>query len=75
VSSRAPRWAPIVPAENKQDKLGTSVTLPMQSAISSVGFFPVGTCLLGPRRGYLQKGLRSSSQSKLSKSQIRWLME
>jgi len=28
-SSRAPRWAPIVPAENKQDKLGTSVTLPM----------------------------------------------
>ena len=28
-SSRAPRWAPIVPVENKQDKLGTSVTLPM----------------------------------------------
>jgi len=28
-SSRAPRWVPIVPAENKQDKLGTSVTLPM----------------------------------------------
>jgi len=28
-SSRAPRWAPIVPTENKQDKLGTSVTLPM----------------------------------------------
>jgi len=28
-SSRAPWWAPIVPAENKQDKLGTSVTLPM----------------------------------------------
>jgi len=27
--SRAPRWAPIVPAENKQDKLGTNVTLPM----------------------------------------------
>jgi len=27
-SSRAPQWAPIVPAENKQDKLGTSVTLP-----------------------------------------------
>ena len=22
------RWAPIVPAKNKQDKLGTSVTLP-----------------------------------------------
>jgi len=43
----------IVPAENKQDKLGTSVTLPMQSAISSIGFFLVGTCLLGPRRGYL----------------------
>jgi len=40
-------------AENKQDKLGTSVTLPMQSVISSVGLFPVGTCLLGPRRGYL----------------------
>ena len=43
----------IVPAKNKQDKLGTSVTLPMQSVISSVGLFPVGTCLLGPRRGYL----------------------
>ena len=37
-----------VPVENKQDKLGTSVTLPMQSVISSVGLFPVGTCLLGP---------------------------
>ena len=29
VLSRAPRWAPIVPVENKQDKLGTSVNLPM----------------------------------------------
>jgi len=29
VLSRVPWWAPIVPAENKQDKLGTSVTLPM----------------------------------------------
>jgi len=28
-SSRAPQWAPIVPAENKQDQLGTSITLPM----------------------------------------------
>jgi len=28
-SSCVPRWAPIVPAEKKQDKLGTSVTLPM----------------------------------------------
>jgi len=64
-----------VPVENKQDKLGTSVTLPMQSVISSVGLFPVGTCLLGPRRGYLQKGFRNSSQSKLLKSQIRWLMK
>jgi len=27
-SSHAPRWAPIVLAENKQDKLGKSVTLP-----------------------------------------------
>jgi len=71
VLSRAPWWAPIVPAENKQNKLGTSVTLHMQSAISSVGLFPVGTCLLGPMRGYLQKGLRSSSQPKLLKSQIR----
>jgi len=32
-----------------------------------------GTCRFGPRRGYLQKGLRSSSKSKLSKGQIRWL--
>jgi len=31
-----------VPVENKQDKLGTSVTLPMQSAISSVVLFLVG---------------------------------
>jgi len=51
----------VVRAENKQDKLGTSITFSMQSAISSVGLFSVGTCLLGPRRGYLQKGLRSSS--------------
>jgi len=43
------------------NKLGTSITLPMQSAISSIGLFPIGTCLLRPRRGYLQKGLRSSS--------------
>jgi len=57
VLSRAPRWAPIIPAGNKQDKLGTSVTLPMQSAISLVGLFLVSTCLLGLGRSYLQKGL------------------
>ena len=28
-SSRASRWTPIVPAENKQNKLGTNVTFPM----------------------------------------------
>ena len=40
-------------------------------AISSIGLFPSSRYPLGPGRGYLQKGLRSLSQPKLSKSQIR----
>jgi len=67
-------------AENKQDMSDTSITLPW-SAISSVGFFPVDIYRLwvsqsdqfGPGRGYLQKGLRSSSQRNLLESQIWWL--
>jgi len=62
----------IVPAENKQDMLHTSITL-LWSAISSVGFLLVDTCRswvsrcdrFGPERGYLQKGLWSSSQQNL----------
>jgi len=54
----------VVPTENKQNMLDTSITLPW-SAISSVGFFPVDIYLLWvswtgqfrPGRGYLQKGL------------------
>ena len=77
VKYRAPRWAPIVPVENKQDLSDTSITLPW-SAISSVSLFPVDVYRLwvsrigrfGPGKGYLQKGLRSSSQRNLSKSQI-----
>jgi len=69
VLSHAPLWAPIVHVENKQDMLDTSITL-LWSAISSVGFLPVDTCRswvswcdrFGPERGYLQKGLWSSSQ-------------
>jgi len=34
-----------VPAENKQDMSDISITL-LWSAISSVGFFPVGICCL-----------------------------
>jgi len=69
VLSRAPRWAPIVSAENKQDKLGTSVTLPIQSAISSVGLFLVGTCLFGPKRGLPAEGtLKLKSAKALKKS-------
>jgi len=57
-----------VPAENKQDMLDTSITL-LWFSISSVGFLPVDTCCswvsrcdwFGPERGYLQKGLWSSS--------------
>jgi len=52
--------------------LDTSITL-LWSAISSVGFLPVDTCRswvsrcdrFGPERGYLQKGLWSSSQQNL----------
>jgi len=33
----------VVPVENKQDMLDTSITL-LWSAISSVGFLPVDTC-------------------------------
>jgi len=57
--------------------LDTSITL-LWSAISSVGFFPVDIYRLwvsrcdrfGLGRGYLQKGLRSSSQQNLLESQI-----
>jgi len=38
------------------------------SAISSVSLFPSSRYRLGPGRGYLQKGLQSLSQPKLSKS-------
>jgi len=58
----------------------TNIILPW-SVISLVGLFSVDICRLwvsrsgrfGSGRGYLQKGLRSSSQRNLSESQIWWL--
>jgi len=70
----------VVPAENKEGMSDTSITL-LWAAISSVGSFSVDIYRLwvsrcdrfGPGRGYLQKGLRSSTQQNLLKSQNWWL--
>jgi len=78
----APRWAPIVPVENKQEMSDTNVTLP-QSAISSVGFIPVGICYLlvsqlGPvwtREGLPAEKTLMLKSAKNSQSQILWLRD